>query len=189
MNKNFTCAIDVETTGLDSNYHEIIQLAIVPLNAFFELHSDIEPFNIYLSPKYPERVNKKAMEINKLNLQYLKDNGLSYSIAIYKLFEWIFKNNLINDNMKIIPLGHNYAFDQRFLFNWMGQDLYEKIFDYHYKDTMNIAEFIKDRGVNIEKTNLIYLAKYFDIPLDKAHDALFDSIATAKIYKKFLHLK
>ena len=36
-------AIDLETTGLDPHYHDIIEIAIQPLDEAFEPSSDIPP--------------------------------------------------------------------------------------------------------------------------------------------------
>ena len=47
------CAIDTETTGLEAGYHEIVEIAIIPLDSEIKPRTDVLPFNIFIKPDFP----------------------------------------------------------------------------------------------------------------------------------------
>ena len=64
-NGNQICAMDTETTGLDPFWHEIVQIAILPLDSNMEPRQDVLPFYINMIPQCPERVDREAVKVNK----------------------------------------------------------------------------------------------------------------------------
>ena len=82
-------AIDLETTGLDFERCEVIELAIVPLNPDFTV-SAIPEFTAHIKAEHPETAEADALRINGLNpqdgeskakvrddiIQWMKDNGI-----------------------------------------------------------------------------------------------------------------
>lgn len=193
-NGNQTCVIDTETTGLDAHYHEIIQICILPIDSNFLPRNDVNPFYIEIKPEYPERADPKALSVNKLSFAKIAQRGFSKDKATDLLEGWINKLKLpytkYGTRKKIRPLGHNYAFDRDFIIRWLGIDLYNEWFDYHYADTMIAANFLNDKaamhGENTPypKINLTYIANILNVPNHKAHDSLNDCAVTAEVYKK-----
>ena len=196
---NQLCAIDCETTGLDDYWNEIIQLCILPLDSDIKVRKDVVPFNIYIKPDNIEDVDPKALEVNKIKLETLMTHGFDKETAINLLEDWI-ENKLGlprsqgGKPKKIVPLGQNYAFDRGFIQRWLGVEQYNEWFDYHYKDTMNTANYLNDRAamqceeVPFKKVNLRYLASTFGIPNENAHDAFADCVMCAQVYRKMLHM-
>ena len=43
LNGNILCAVDVETTGLEVGFHEIWQIAVLPLDSNIKPNKDILP--------------------------------------------------------------------------------------------------------------------------------------------------
>lgn len=197
-NGNQVCAIDTETTGLDPLYDEILQIAILPLDSDFELRKDILPFNITMKPEYPDRIKAEAMQVNKLDLDTIMATGFDKETGIQLLEEWYKKLGLpctkYGRPKKVIPLGQNYAFDKGFIQQWLGIDLYNDLFDYHYVDTMIAANYMNDRAafhaetVPFSKVNLQYLASTLKIKTDRLHDALQDAYTCARVYKAMMKL-
>lgn len=192
LNGNLLCAIDTETTGLDPHFHEIIQIAIVPLDHKMDVRKDILPFYVNLRPDFPERMDREAMKINKI--VDITTNSFDKIHAIDLLKEWIDKLkvpcNKYGIPKKITPLGQNFAFDKSFIIPWLGQALYDEWFDYHFRDTMTSALYLNDqasfhaRDMPFHKVNLTWLCKQYCITNDRAHNALSDCVATAAVYKK-----
>ena len=195
-NGNLLCAIDTETTGLDPYWHEILQICILPLDSNIEPRKDIMPFYINLIPENPERAEKEALRKNRLNLVELMKTGFDKIKAIDMLEDWISKLGLsmtkYGNSKNIIPLGQNYAFDRAFMMGWLGVDLYNQYFHYHYRDTMIMANCLNDKAamhaekVPFSKTGLQYLCSTLKIKTENAHDSLSDCIATAKVYKQLV---
>ena len=197
-NGNQVCVIDTETTGLDPLWHEIIQICILPLDSNFNIRKDVMPFYIDLIPDHPERIDKNAMKVNRLKMAEIGKRGFDRLAAIDMLEGWIKKLGLpctkYGTPKRIIPLGQNYGFDRGHIQKWLGMELYNTFFDYHYMDTMITANYLNDKAamhaekVPFSKISLAWLCNVLKVVNEKAHDALHDCMATAEVYKKMLNL-
>ena len=196
-NNKMMCVIDTETTGLDANFHEIVQICIIALDSNFNPMKGITPFYMNIKPNFPERIDPKAIEINKMDMATIINSGFDSDKAIDLLEIWIKKLNIKGNKYgganKIMPLGQNYQFDKAFIQKWLGVDQYNTWFDYHYRDTMCAALYMNDRaGMRAEKipfpkVNLQYLATTLNVTEQgRAHDALSDCLTTAEVYKRLL---
>ena len=67
LNGNLLAALDLETTGLIDGYHDIVQVAVVPLDGNLD-PLDVSPFYMNMKPDFPERADPEAMRINGLDL-------------------------------------------------------------------------------------------------------------------------
>ena len=190
------CAIDTETTGLDFNFHEVIQICILPLDSNILPRKDVQPFYLNIKPDYPERADPRAMKINRLKMAELIKNGHDSESAAELLHQWVEKLGLpytkSGIRKHIIPVGQNYAFDMPFLKKWLGSDTYFEIFGYHYRDTMLTAAFMNDyqayhaETVPFPKISLNYLCNMLNISSTDHHDSLADCVMTAEIYRTFV---
>lgn len=199
FNGNILCAIDTETTGLDFSKQDMIQIAIVPLNAncqpLKELNGNkIYPFYHNLKPRFPENVDRQAMSVNGLDLDELSRKGLGYFEAAEMFEEW-FARLGIAEGKKILPLGHNYAFDKNWIADWLGPEHYNHYFHYHHRDSMVAALYANDRAVfrhemaPFPKVNLQYIAQILGVQTARGHDALSDCLTTAEVYRRLLQLQ
>lgn len=198
FNGNLLCAIDTETTGLDFQTQDMVQIAIVPLNAnclpLKELNGNkIYPFYHNLKPRFPENANKQALSVNRLDLEELARKGLDYFQAADKFEQW-FERLGLAEGKKILPLGHNYQFDKNWIADWLGTEHYNHYFHYHYRDSMVAAQYANDRAVfrhekaPFPKVSLSYLSNCLEVGNQEAHDALSDCLTTAEIYRRLLQL-
>ncbi|GAG17775.1 unnamed protein product [marine sediment metagenome] len=195
-NGNQLCAIDTETTGLDSAWHDIIQICILPLDSNIQPRRDVLPFYIEMIPQHPERADPEAMKINRLDFAIIGQRGHDQEKAKDLLEAWIEKLGLPSTKYgrkkQIIPLGQNYAFDQGFMREWLGHETYQQYFHYDVRDLKRVVAYLNDRaGMHAEKVpfskgNLRWIANHLNVPLDKAHDALADCQATAECYRRLL---
>jgi DNA polymerase III epsilon subunit-like protein len=197
-NNNQLCAIDCETGGLDSTWHEILQICILPLNSNIEIRKNINPFYILLKPDHPERLDPDALKHNKIKISDLEKHGFDRIQAIDMLEDWI-KTLEIGYNKwghpaKILPLGQNYSFDIAFIKKWLGVSTYDTNFHYHHRDTMITANWLNDSAafhgekVPFSKVSLQWLCNKLEVQSERAHDALSDCVSTAAVYKKMLQM-
>ncbi|MHC4301207.1 MAG: 3'-5' exonuclease [Planctomycetota bacterium] len=190
MNGNVLCAVDVETTGVLAGWHEIIQIACVPLNHHFEPRPDYRFFYMNLYPDHPERLSKEAVRKHGITIESLE--GCPSQEQGVELFnEWHRKLEL-PFGKRLVPLAHNWGFERAFLIHMLGMDGFNDLWHVHPRDTMALAATINDlyvwhgRKHPFQMLSLLHLCKLFDIPLEHAHDALNDCLATAKLYAEFM---
>lgn len=188
LNGHIPCAVDVETTGLLAGYDEIIQIAVVPLDQNFEPQGKF--FYLNMLPDNPERLTDEAQNKHGITIDDLSD-CVSQSRGVELFDEW-FHNLNLPINKRLVPIAHNWAFERGFLIHWLGLEGLNYSWHCHPRDTMVMAAMINDlytwhgRKYPFSKLNLKSLCNKFDIQLDNAHNALADSLATARLFASFL---
>lgn len=193
LNGNVLCAIDVETTGLTPNYHEIVQLAAVPLTPNLDPIPDISPFNMYARPWHPERASPEAMAVNRLTIEelMLKPN-LSQVADCWD--EW-FRALDLPVGKRLVVLAQNAAFDTSMIRAWLGEPSFNRYFERRSRDPMIAAAYLNDkaswqaRPLPFGNVGLASLANKFGIDNSGHHDALNDCLVTAKVYRELLRME
>lgn len=190
LNGNPLAVVDVETTGRVGGYHEIIQIAIVPLTLDLEV-ADVPPFYQNIKPNFPERAEQRSGNVHGLNLDDLLVNAPTQERVLDYLLEW-FSSLPLGFQRRLTPVAHNWGFERSFLTPWLGPDLLNSLFHPHPRDTMIFALMLNDRAsmlgkeIPFPRVGLKSMCERFGIPLDNAHDALADCVATAKLYATFM---
>lgn len=205
-NGHLICAIDTETTGLQAGYHEMIQIAIMPLNAEYLPDPEIQPFVCMVKPDHPARWEDGAARVNGLR-GVAEKHGLDANVAYQMFVEWYYALGLPETNSppyfkQIIPLAKNWAFDRGFVNAWMGLDDDRKpamdqfIRSREARDLqpliyfMNDLAYIHDEKIYpFPKQSLTYACSRLSIPHPNAHDALGDCEATARCYRRLLDMQ
>lgn len=198
-NGNIICVVDVETTGLDPEIHEIVQICILPLDSLFKPIKEIRPFYVSIKPENTKNINKdkyasnfeETVKIPKAKLASMINEGLERGTAADLLQDWFDKLQL-PFNKRIMPLGQNWVFDRAFIIRWLGWKMFEDFFDPRYRDTMAAANYVNDKcdfmgqQCPYQKVNLGFLCSTMKVENASPHDALSDCIATAEIYRRML---
>jgi len=191
LNGNMMVAVDVETTGRVAGYHEIIQIAVVPLTSEIEPVPDINPFYMNIAPAQPERCEHGAQMVHGLDINELVNNSPD-SWKVADLFDEWFQNLDLPYQRSLMPLAHNWAFERGFLMHWLGIESFNQFFHPHPRDTMLFALSINDAAsYHGLKTPFPYVSlgavcKKYGIKIENAHDALSDALAEAELYKAML---
>lgn len=131
-------AIDIETTGLDPIYHDIIEIAIQPLTDKFEPSPFQKPFVARIKARRPENASPKALEINGLDL----DEGDDYEHILKKLRAWLIDNGI----GKIQILGQNVDFDLSFI-KVHFPELARRISHRDIRDSQRLARAFNDIAI------------------------------------------
>lgn len=188
LNGNLLAAVDIETNGAVAGYHEIIQIAIVPLTSDIRVNKDIEPFYFTIKPQYPERSDSIATAIHGLDLNYLMTHGVEKDDAADWLEEWFMALKL-PENKRLVPLCHNFFCESSFLSAWLGLDHFQYFFSHQFRDTMLTANYLNDRAtfagysVPFPSKGLQSMCRVLGITNSSEHDALADAEATAEVYR------
>ena len=192
LNGNLLCAVDVETTGVIANYHEIIQIALVPLDS--DLQPVLKPFYLNMKPNHPLRSSRAAERVHKLDIPELLLHGVPQDRAADMLSTW-FKNLDLPFTKRLTPLAHNWSYESSFLKPWLGIDLFDELFHPHARDAMILALAINDRSFRraekapFKTVNLNDLCDAMGVVNEKPHDALHDCLAEAEVYRRLLQME
>jgi DNA polymerase III epsilon subunit-like protein len=176
-------AFDVETTGLDSSRHDIIQLAMLMIID----HKVVDRGVFYMRPRSVESVDPQALTIHGLGLDTIMEYErpmLVHQAIVNFLGEHIDKYDTTD---KAYPLAFRADFDISFLkahFEackdpYMGSWVNTRM----ALDPLPLFRLLDYWGVvALPNYKLGTLAKHFDIEL-QAHDALSDIEATWALFE------
>ena len=180
LNGNLMAAVDVETTGREAGFHEIIQIAVQPLDAHLEPIKGLLPFYMNICPEHPQRNDPGAMRVHKIDLANLRQSGLDKWKVADLFDEWVQRLDLPY-RKSLVPLAHNWAFEAGFLKDWLGLESFNQFFHPHPRDTMLLALSINDRAIFrglaplFPHLGLASICNRLGIPLLDHHDALADA--------------
>ncbi|HJH06965.1 MAG TPA: PHP domain-containing protein, partial [Fusobacterium ulcerans] len=157
---------DLETMGLNSHEHEIIEIGAVKLQGTRIVERDSQLVN----PKKP--IPKKIQELTNIS-QDMVDNMPTIEEVLPKFMEFVGDSTMV---------AHNAPFDMGFI----RRDV-KKFMGYDYKpaviDTLQMA---RDLYPELKAYGLKNLNKVLGLSLDNHHRAVDDSQATANMFIIFI---
>lgn len=191
-NGNLLCAVDCETTSLDHDKCEILELAILPLDICLNIAPEVSPFHIFMRPDFPEDINPESLAVSKTSLTEIMKMGVSQDEGTDLFYTW-FDSLKMPLNRKIMPLGHNFAnFDKPVLQKWLSPKGYDHYFHWHIRDTLIAALYQNDRAYfqmqahPFSELNLTHICRALNISRKDAHSALGDCISVQKVYREMM---
>lgn len=110
--------IDTETTGLDPEHADIIELAAIPLDAQLEPREGVKPYHTFIQPRPHHSISEEAIKVNGHTwaLDHESEtfkNALPYDVAWDHFMEWMKQH--FQRLQWIITVGWNVSFDENFL--------------------------------------------------------------------------
>ncbi|MEN6367679.1 MAG: 3'-5' exonuclease [Thermoguttaceae bacterium] len=193
MHGNVLAAVDLETTGVQPGYHEIIQIAVVVLDSDFKPHAGVRPFYTLIKPEHPERESEQARQKHKIPMEELMLHAPTQDRVKDWLVEW-WEGLRLPFKRCLVPLAHNWAFESSMLKAWLGVTMTDQLFHSHARDSMLTAISINDRFVcrgdnpPFERVGLGPMCSKLKIVNTNPHDALADCLAGAEVYRTLLQL-
>jgi len=192
LNGNLLCAVDVETTGFLAGYHDVWQIAVLPLDSDIKIIKGVIPFYMDMAVKRPENIDRKAVSLTgRLSFAQRQQRAVDpWTVA--EMFDDWFQRLKLPVYKKIVPLASNWPFDRSFIIDWIGNETYQQLFHGQFRDTMVAATFLNDlASFRAEKipyphVGLKALCARLGVKNAKPHDALQDCIATAEVYRRLI---
>ena len=181
---NIFAAVDLETSGLEPGWHEVLEIAIVPLNSNFTISTEFPEFSCRIRAEHPERVDPKAIAVNKLN----PSEGEGIADVRAELVQWALENGITS----ITPLTHNLKFDLDFMCSAFPE--FFRIFTYYGRDTMRLALSMNDvfqmqeADLRFGSVSLRSLKLALGVEGEVQHHALEDAKDAAHVYRKLMSL-
>lgn len=194
LHGHLLAAIDLETTGTRAGYHEIIQIAVMPLDADIKPMADVRPFYTHVRPKHPERAERAASQKHQIPMTDLMLHAPEAEQVADWLVEWFEKLRLPFKHC-LVPLAHNWSFESSFLKAWLGVSMVDQIFHAHARDSMLYAIGLNDRAICAgapapfpSSVSLGAICHKLNVINNSPHDALADCLAGAEVYRNLLRL-
>jgi len=173
LRENPVVFVDTETTGLEPEKHEILEIAIVAIDGSILLDTKVKPVNI-------ETAHPKALEVNGYN---------EADWAGAPTFDEI-KDQVTEALEHKIFIGQNPNFDRNFIIAALDRVGVEKAYRKvrrHVIDTTTLAyEHLVPCGLN--RLNLDAICEFLGVELDRRdrHGALADAQACRAAYLMML---
>jgi DNA polymerase III epsilon subunit-like protein len=187
MNFSFY-VVDIETTGLDSHKHDVIELSIVRMGA----EGEDSQRTWCLKPLNPDEIEPAALRVNGHKLEDLlhrtKEGRERYQDAAQVAIEienWLAEDGLPAEKRFLI--GQNVSFDRDRLEQlWIKLNSRDSFpFGRRYMDTMIVELFLDYcKGEFAEGYSLSNLIKKYGVKNEKAHTAAADVKATKEVFEK-----
>lgn len=194
FNGNIFCVIDTETTGLRPGFHDVIQLAVIPLLPDITPNKTLPFFHAKIKPKrdYNWRRPDADLHASKDTLANALEYGTEAWTVVDMFDEWFRTKLDLPHRKQIVPLAQNWPFDREFLIDMFGWTAFHEYFHGHYRDLQTTCCFINDyherRGdfFPFNKLGLKSICNKLGVDLVNAHDAMADALATAECYRRLL---
>ena len=182
MKEHIFAFIDTETTGLNPEKHELIQVACILVSASnpedISTYEVVKEFECKIQPTHIHDADPTALKINKYDPSVWVDaKSLHEAMTV-----------LSGLTKGAVMVGHNVTFDWTFLDKAFRQTGVENKMHYHKLDTISMAFALLHGKEDAEHLSLHALSRYFNITQDKEHEALSDARSTFELYKKLMSL-
>ncbi len=166
--------IDVETTGLDPERDEIIEIGVIRVDP--KTLAEIGHTNLKVKPRRINFADPEALRINGYSPEKWKD-AVSLEQALFEIEPLLEGATLA---------GHNVSFDKSFIAaSWRCLDIKAPKMDYHIVDTAVLAWPLYRAGL-IASVSLNPVCSYFGIERNNPHRAIDDAYCSLKVARRLL---
>ncbi|MFA5398547.1 MAG: 3'-5' exonuclease [Methanogenium sp.] len=197
MNKNNICVFDFETSDINTDTLQILQIGSLILDP---ISLDIiDTFNVLVKYEDWNTVSEKALAVNKLTKEKLDTEGIDIKIAWKDFCSFINKYNrdgsiynrpiMAGQNIMTFDLPILNRYCQRFGPFDKQQNKNSLFYPFAFIDTITLFFSWFEHESRPGKLGLTTIAEHMGFSkteLESAHDALTDCKLVAKILKRFL---
>lgn len=170
---------DLETTGLNKEYHEIIEIGAIK----FRNSKPVETFHTFIKPK--RKISEEATSINGITNEMV-ENSPSIDEVMPKFLDFIGDDVLV---------AHNAPFDMKFILAYLYKNNYKKIRN-KVIDTLSISrqkvrvfDSKNRRNLKLENYKLETLKSKLGLKKLGSHNAIDDCKVCAFLYMRIVESK
>lgn len=164
--------LDSETTGLDPNYNEAIEWAAIRVGPD---GVEKEAFEAKVKPRWPERFDTRAREVNGYTEEAWADAPDEAETA----------KKMIAICRDVILVGQNIKFDIDFLVACLKRHELKPSWHYHSIDTMNLA-WPGVKSQVIKGMSLVNICEWAGIQQPTPHRAMTDARCVQQVYNTLM---
>ena len=188
LNSNLLCAVDINITGPNHNIHELLEIAIIPLNNFMEPKGSM--FHALIKPG---RIERGKPGVTDMKYNEAVESGIDF-FAAANLFETWFTSLKLPDNKKICILSYKYHLKFPFIEDWLQPTSYATHFSEDIRDLDTFAcaanDFADIKCVDwpFPKRDLGYIYSMCGYPCVPTDDCLERAHMMSQCYKQMLRM-
>lgn len=172
--------IDTETGGLDPSTHSLLSIALVSLDGQRRLECFVKESEVVTDPR--------AMEVNGIDLDWLKIHGLSPQEACEQVHAFLQEEVERAGGRPVLFVGHNVAFDLAFfkrLYRLIGHTTDHPFVSHRSLDTHTLLWALAAQSViPMHACGSDGAFEHYQVspPPELRHTALGDAIATQALF-------
>lgn len=180
--------VDTETGGLTPQ-HSLLTVSCIGVDKDFNIIPMEGEHGLYLKIKHEEyALTAGALSVNKINIA--EHDASATPLATARSILTAFIRDMLRQTGKprLIPAGHNVAFDVQFLRAYLLTDQqWDEYFTYPAFDTAGIARFLNATNHHSGGYSLTRLRDtYIPHMSGQLHNAEIDNLTTIELAKKFV---
>lgn len=160
--------LDLETTGLEPEFDEIIEIGAIKIRN----NEEIGSFNSLIKPK--TEIDEFIVKLTGITNDMVKDSPYIEDVI----------GNLVDFIGDSLVIGHNVNFDINFIYDAI-ETVLEKPFSNNFVDLLRISRKLSP---DFENHKLKTLAENWQVDYSQAHRAMKDCYITDELYKKYKDL-
>lgn len=189
LNNNLLCAVSCLTTGPVAGFHDLYQVAVLPLDCELRPTDKIPPFYCDMQLKRPDNISDYVRKKQYQKVCQAQISGIEPYRAADLFDEWHRRLGLEYGKM-VVPLAHDWPQDRSFFIDWLGPETFGQLISTTYRDTLVSSLYANDRAdfhnelCPYAKNDLKWLASVFKIPTIRGADALQKCILMAEVYRQ-----
>lgn len=170
--------LDTETTGLDADIHEIIQIATISYVVSAEGDRFVtKKCEKKINPQQLHTASEKALEINGFSLEEWKGSPNAVDV-MPEIKEIIERSDVL--------VGQNLIFDLRFINEICHRNEIDPPSFPPYIDTKSIADRLV-RANWLQRSGMDYLVEHYGVKVEgRAHTALVDCERTMLVFDQLM---
>lgn len=177
--------IDVETTGLQPGYHEMVDIGII----YTDLDgNEKERLFLRIQPDHPERTSEGARKVNAFSVERWDSLGaLSKSAAVDSLLSF---HQSVAGEKNVLLVAFNSHFDTAFL-DHLFRDVERSWRELYYYYVLDIPSMAWSKGIRLLHGQK--LSDYFRIQdeprVAEEHTGITGADLNVRLYREILKLK
>lgn len=184
--------IDTETGGLTPR-HSLLTLSCIGVDEKFQIVPTADGgHGLYLQLRHDEyAVTAGALAVNKIDLLVHDKQAITLEAARVRVCSFIEQVLQKTGKKRLVPAGHNVAFDVQFLRAYLLDDpTWDRYFTYPALDTAAVARYLNAAGVYSGSYSLSKLCERFlpEAAGADMHNAEIDNLVSIELAKKFVGL-
>jgi DNA polymerase III epsilon subunit-like protein len=185
----YILAVDLETTGLDPDYHEITQIGAILLDEHLK---ELGEFETLVKIDYPERGLEGGFDVFKYTGINPKDlQGATPLKEAIRNLETFVRFQVGFNMKKVVVFGQNPRFDIGFIEAAYKQFVWKYPFDFHGLglESMYVYHQLKKTGEVPADITLKGICKKAGVTNLRAHNAIADIRATVDALRSLINEK